>query len=160
MRQDCRAVRLSGRGFTLIEVMIAIAIVVALVGIVAVNVMGSRKQAKGGIAQIEMANLQQALENFNLTFDRYPTEEEGIAVLWDREALQTDDEATQTKWRRFLQKPSPNDQWGRPWNYRPESEHEEDYDLWSNGPDGEEGTADDIVSWTPETERGGTPASR
>lgn len=140
--------RSSVRGFTLIEVMIAIAIVVALVGIVAVNVVGSRKQAKAGMAKIEIAAISNALESFNVTFDRYPTDEEGLAVLWSKEALSAEDDATKEKWRKFLKDPSPNDQWGNPWNYRAESEHEGDYDLWSAGPDKQEGTADDVTNWT------------
>lgn len=155
--------RSSVRGFTLIEVMIAIAIVVALVGIVAVNVVGSRKQAKQGMATIEIASISNALESFNVTFDRYPTDEEGLAVLWSKEALSTDDEATKEKWRKFLKDPSPNDQWGNPWNYRSESEHENDYDLWSAGPDKQDGTADDITNWSKsESAEGattGTPSS-
>lgn len=149
----------SRRGFTLIEVMIAIAIVVALVGIVAVNVVGSRKQAKGGMAAIEIGAIKNALEQFNLAFDRYPTDDEGLAALWSKEALQTEDEADGEKWRKFLKDPALKDQWGNPWNYRAESEHGDDYDLWSNGPDGEEGTADDVVSWSKDSGEGGDSPS-
>ena len=148
------------RAFTLIEVMIAIAIVVALVGIVAVNVVGSRKQAKQGMAQIEISSISNALEQFNVTFDRYPSDEEGIAVLWSKDALSTEDEAAKEKWRKFLKDPSPTDQWGNAWNYRAESEHENDYDLWSAGPDKQDGTTDDITNWSKtETAEGGTTPS-
>lgn len=148
------------RGFTLIEVMIAIAIVVALVGIVAVNVVGSRKQAKQGMAEIEINSIANALEQFNVTFDRYPTDEEGIAVLWSKEALSTEEEAEKDKWRKFLKDPSPTDQWGNAWSYRAESEHENDYDLWSAGPDKQEGTADDVTNWDKtETAEGGSTGS-
>jgi len=148
------------RGFTLIEVMIAIAIVVALVGIVAVNVVGSRKQAKQGMAEIERDAIEGALEQFNITFDRYPSDEEGIAVLWSKESLSTEEEAEKEKWRKFLKDPSPTDQWGNAWNYRAESEHENDYDLWSAGPDKQEGTADDVTNWSKtEAAEGGSTGS-
>jgi hypothetical protein len=50
----------------------------------------------------------------------------------------------------------PLDRWGQAWGYRQVSENgdEKMYDLWSNGPDKQEGTEDDIVSWTTEDESG------
>lgn len=145
-------------GFTLIEVMIVLAILAALIGIVAVNVIGSKKDAKVGEAKIALGTIQRALDMFYADFDRYPTEEEGIRVLWDKEALVTEDEADQEVWRKRLQKPAPEDPWGNEWGYRAESEHGAEYDFWSNGPDGEEGTDDDIVSWI-EDEEGGSSSS-
>jgi general secretion pathway protein G len=137
------------RAFTLIEVLIAIAIVVVLAGIVAINVVGTREQAKPDIAQIELANIENALQQFYVVFDRFPTEEEGIAVLWSSDTLDVEDDALSERWRRFLREPKATDVWGNEWNYTPESEREgEEYELWSNGPDGEDGTDDDITSWT------------
>lgn len=146
-------------GFTLIEVMIVLAILAALIGIVAVNVIGSKKDAKIGEAKIALGTIQRALDMFYADFDRYPTEEEGIRVLWDKEALVTEDEAEEEAWRKRLQKPAPEDPWGTEWGYREESEHEAEYDLWSNGPDKEEGTEDDIVSWVEDEEGGSTSSS-
>ncbi len=143
------------RGFTLIEVMIAIAIVVALIAIVGVNVIGQRDTANLGQAKIQMSNIQSAMDNFYLKFNRYPSEDEGIEVLWNVQALDAQTEEDEAKWERFLTKATPNDLWGNPWNYRAESEYGLRYDLWSNGPDGEEGTDDDITNWTEEDEAGG-----
>ncbi len=145
-------------GFTLIEVMIVLAILAALFGLVAINVVGSKKDAKVGEARIALGTIERALDMFYADFDRYPTEEEGVKVLWDKESLVTEDEADQEKWRKRLQKPSPNDPWGTAWGYRAESEHGAEYDLWSNGADKEEGTDDDIVSWV-EDEEGGSSSS-
>ena len=40
------------------------------------------------------------------------------------------------------------DAWGRPMRYRCPGRHNPDgYDLWSVGPDGIDGTADDITNW-------------
>ncbi|MBL0926110.1 MAG: type II secretion system major pseudopilin GspG [Phycisphaerales bacterium] len=135
-------------GFTLIEVMIAIAIVVVLVGIVAVNVMGRKKEADTGTAKIALARMSQALDEFKLVFDRYPSDDEGLTVLWDKSKLRVDNDQAADKWRKFVTQPSPNDPWGRPWNYRAQSEHGNEYDLWSVGPDGQDGNADDVANWS------------
>ncbi|GAB4548239.1 MAG: GspG family T2SS major pseudopilin variant ExeG [Phycisphaerales bacterium] len=135
-------------GFTLVEVLIAIAIVAILGGLVAINFIGTEDRQKPKLALTELRTIQSALDQFRIDMGRYPTEEEGIAVLWDRDALEVEEDADADKWSRYLNEPKPNDLWDNPWNYRAESEYEgEPYDLWSNGPDGEEGTDDDIVSW-------------
>ena len=77
---------------------------------------------------------------------------------WGTIQAVTEDDADQEKWRKRLQKPAPKDPWGGEWGYRAESEHDAEYDLWSNGPDKEEGTDDDIVSWI-EDEEGGSSSS-
>lgn len=135
--------------FTLIEVMIAIAIVVVLIGIVGINVIGQRDTANEGAAKIQLNSIEDALDNFYLIYSRYPTEDEGIEVLWDVEALDSDDDAEIDKWKAFLDDPKPNDVWGEPWNYTDDVEEDAGrrYELWSNGPDREEGNDDDIKSW-------------
>ena len=142
-----RGARRSG-GFTLIEVLIVIAIVLALTGLVGVAVFSRRDEAKKDTAKIELNNLKGALSMFRLDFDRWPTDQEGVKVLWDKSVL--DSEAEQGKWKQYLTEPLPNDKWGNPWGYRQKSEHGDDtkYDLWSFGPDKQEGTEDDITSWS------------
>ena len=61
--------------FTLIEILIVIAIIVALGGLVAVGLLGKKKQAKVGLAQADMNTLKQALKSFHLNYERFPTEE-------------------------------------------------------------------------------------
>lgn len=144
----CGRATTRGAGFTLIEVMIVIAIVLALSTLVGIAVWARRDEAKRDTARIEMSSLRQALNLFRLDYDRWPTDEEGLAVLWDKSRL--DPEADEKKWKEYLQAPMPNDKWGRPWGYRQVTEHMSDegkYDLWSSGPDGQEGTEDDITSW-------------
>jgi hypothetical protein len=79
-------------------------------------------------------------------------------VLWNQQALVVETEQEEALWQRFLEKPAPQDPWRNPWGYRAESEFGLRYDLWSNGPDGEEGTDDDITNWTAEDEAGGFSA--
>ena len=135
------------KGFTIIELMVVLAIIAILLGLVAWNVVSKTDEAKVTAAKLELSRLQDALDDFKLTFGRYPSEEEGLEVLWSSEALAVDNEADEDKWKKFLKKPTPTDVWGNEWEYLAESEHDEDYDLWSVGPDGESDTEDDIVSW-------------
>lgn len=149
--------RRARRGFTLIEVLIVIAIIVALGGLVAVTLLGKKKEANTGLAQADLNTVSQALKAFALKYDRFPSDEEGIEVLWNKDKLNPESDAA--KWSKELEKAMPNDRWGKPWNYRQKSEHgdEETFDLWSNGPDGEEGTEDDIVSWDKNADASGNP---
>ncbi len=144
-------VRLRGRrGFTLIEVMIVIALVVALTGLVGIALLGRRDDANVELTRVDMNTLRQALDQFYFDMNRWPTDEEGLAVLWDRNALQVDNESQEQRWRAYLNDPMPRDRWGNEWGYRQVSEFADEsrYDLWSNGPDGQEGTDDDITNWS------------
>ncbi len=152
-RRARRAVR---RGFTLIEVLIVLAIVLALSAIVGVAVFSRQDDAKLQLAQTDMNTIKSGLRMFRFDMGRYPTEEEGIAVLWNSELLETDADVEESPWKGpYLQTPIPTDRWGNEWGYRGESEYGQDYDLWSNGPDGEEDTEDDITSWSDAAGEGG-----
>lgn len=145
-----RAVHRSARrAFSLIEVMIVIAIILAISGLVALAMFNRRDQAEASLGQVELNSLKQALAQFRLDYNRYPTDDEGLEVLWNKEKL--DPEADQAAWSEYLTEPMPEDRWGNAWGYRQQSEETEDtskFDLWSFGPDGEEGTEDDITSWS------------
>lgn len=139
-------------GFTLIEVLIVLVIVLAIGGIVAVNLIPARDQAIRDTVRVQLQTIEDALEQFNVQIGRYPTEEEGLDVLWDKAKLT--DEALQAKYPAggFFAKGEKNlkDQWGDPYGYRVVEADELEgtvagYEVWSNGPDGEEGTADDIT---------------
>jgi general secretion pathway protein G len=144
------------RAFTLIEVMIVILIVLALGGLVAWNLMGAKEDADANIVRIQMNTFRDALRQFRFDHGRYPTDEEGLAVLWDKERM-TDEEGLK-KWKKLIEKPIPRDRWGNEWGYRQVSEHgdPDTYDLWSYGRDRQEGTEDDIVSWETEETDGTT----
>lgn len=146
-----RAARIAARqGFTLIEVMIAIAIVVILIGIVGFNVIGQLERGEEGSAKIQLDRIENALDTFRLDFGRYPTEDEGIEVLWNRDVLETDEEGDESDvWTAYLSDPVESDPWGNEWQYTDQTDDDSrDYELWSYGPDGEDGTEDDIRSWS------------
>lgn len=135
------------RGFTLLEVMIAIAIVLAIGGLVLYNVMGASDKADIRLTKVAIQNMERALDTFKSEMKRWPTTEEGLAALWSKEAIQDEEELS--KWGGpYLTEPKPKDTWGHEWIYRNPSEIDESkpYDIVSLGPDGQEGTDDDIAN--------------
>lgn len=142
----------SGRrsGFSLIEVMIVLVIILGLTGLVGLQLFGRRDQAKAQTVEVQLNTIKRAIEQFRLDYDRFPTEDEGLEVLWNAEALDPDEEPETYPTGGYLADPTPTDLWDNEWGYREVSERgdESQYDLWSNGPDGEEGTEDDITSWS------------
>ncbi len=147
------------RGFTLIEVMIVIVIVLALGSLVAYNLLGTKERAEDDLVKIDMNTLKQALKNFRFAHNRYPTDEEGLKALWDKTAIQDEEEAK--KWTKLLEEPMLKDRYGNEWGYRQKSEHGDEtaYDLWSYGRDKLENTNDDLVSWTAEDKDGASTGS-
>jgi general secretion pathway protein G len=145
--------------FTLLEVMIVIAIVLMLSGLVGIALFARRDQARTDLVRVDMNTIQSALRMFNLDFGRWPTDEEGLAVLWDRTAL--DPDADENAWKGYLERPMPRDRWGHEWVYRAEGELREGYyDLFSVGPDGIEGTDDDLSLWEEEQDELGPRTGR
>ncbi len=135
------------QAFTLIELLIVIAILLAIGGLVVVNLIPRGEQAKADIQRVQLDQIGSAMSQFRLDMDRWPTEEESLEVLWNREALE--DENDYERWRGpYLEDPIREDRWGSEFVYRypGEMRGESYYDLISFGPDKEEGTEDDITN--------------
>ena len=78
------------RAFSLIEIMIVLAIMLVLAGIVGFAVFGQRDKADIQATRVQLESFESAMRAFRLDYRRYPTEEEGVAVLWSRETLDPD----------------------------------------------------------------------
>lgn len=133
------------RAFTLIELLIVIAILLAIGGLVVVNLIPRGEQAKADLQRVQLQQIANGFQQFRLDMDRWPTEEEGLEALWNKEALA--DETDYEKWRGpYLEQPILQDRWNNDLVYRfpGQIRGETYYDLVSLGPDGEEGTDDDI----------------
>ncbi len=141
------AQRRARRGFTLIELLIVIAILLAIGGLVVVNLIPRSEQAKTDLQSVQLKQIADALDQFRLDMNRWPTEEEGIDVLWDGERIEDDNERQHYRGP-YLTAPVREDRWGNVLAYRfpGEIRGEAYYDLVSNGPDGEEGTDDDLTN--------------
>jgi general secretion pathway protein G len=131
------------RGLTLIEILIVIALLLILGGLLLVNFMPQKEHAEVNTQKIQFNEIDVALQQFKLNLQRYPTEEEGLAVLWDKTQLASEDEAS--KWvGPYVKKPI-KDVWGSEVVYHyPGELNQGGYDLISPGPDKQEGTEDDV----------------
>ncbi len=135
------------RAFTLIELLIVIAILLAMGGLVVMNLIPRGEQAKANLQLVQFDLIDGAMKQFRLDLNRWPTEEEGLAVLWIREQLE--DEEDYERWRGpYLENAIVDDTWGNELIYRYPGEirGESFYDLISIGPDKEEDTDDDITN--------------
>lgn len=136
------------QGFTLIEILVVLAIIATLASVVGPaifrNVGDARHQAAR--SQIEIFTL--ALESYRLDNDRYPTAEQGLSAL----RLAPAAEPLPRNWRGpYLRREVPDDPWGRPYHYRePGTANPTSYDLFSLGRDGQpggEGEDADVTAW-------------
>mgnify|MGYP001210087436 CR=1 FL=1 len=132
------------RAFTLVELLIVIAIMLLLSGVVAVNLMQRRDVSEIKVQQIQIDQIANAIEQFRMDMRRYPTVDEGLAVLWDQELMEDS-----VGWSGpYLNDPIVSDQWGREYEYvfPGELRSAKHFDIRSSGPDGEMNTEDDITN--------------
>lgn len=133
------------RGFTLMEVLLVLAILVILGALVAMNFGNVLGKADRDAARSQIGLFEPAIKLYFLHMKMYPP---------TLEALRTPpgDLPNPTKWvGPYLEKPVPLDPWGRPYQYAyPGRYNPDSYDLWSLGPDGADGTEDDVGNWMTE----------
>jgi general secretion pathway protein G len=131
-------------GFTLLELLVVLAILGLLAAIVAPQVLGYLRSSRTQVAKVQVENISAALDHFQLDTGRYPTEQEGLAALvrapgdlpnWNGPYLKRDSALI--------------DPWRRPYLYKNPGKHGE-VDVWSYGADGVEGgekDARDVGDW-------------
>jgi len=131
-------------GFTLVELLVVLAILGLLMGLVVPPVMQHFGRARSEVARLDIANIESALDLFRLDVGRYPNAREGLAALVEKPA-------GLERWQGpyLKQKQLPVDPWGYPYHYRVPGEHG-DFDLYSLGADNEPGGTGenaDIANW-------------
>lgn len=136
------------RGFTLVEILVVLAILVLLVGMVAPRVLKSQKKADISNAKAQIGMLRSCLERYAVDMKTFPTTEEGLKALISPPA--EGEKAGNWDGPYVNQDSIPKDPWGNDYQYEyPPTHGKGDYpDIWSLGPDGQADTEDDIVSWS------------
>ena len=135
--------RAAQKGFTLIEIMIVLAIVGLLFSFVGVNVIKKFKESKVQGARIQIASYQQALQAYYLAHNMYPHTSQGLDALIHKPSAGRVPE-NYPDGGYFGKKELVKDPFGMPYRY--ECEDYQNYTITSDGPDGTQGTEDDIKS--------------
>jgi general secretion pathway protein G len=132
------------RGFTLIELMVVLAIIGVLAALIVPNVLSRADDARFTAARTDVGNLMQALKLYKLDNQRFPTAEQGLNAL----TVKPTTEPVPGNWKPYLDK-LPNDPWGRPYQYiNPGIKGEVDVmSFGADGRSGGEGNNADLGSW-------------
>ena len=128
------------RGFTLIEIMVVVVILGLLATLVLPRVIGRQEEAFVVKAKSDISALSAALKLYKLDNFSYPTTEQGLEAL----VKEPDIDPVPRNWKKggYIER-LPADPWGSPYRYRVLGGDR--YELVSNGPDGQEGTGDDLA---------------
>ncbi|MBT5267606.1 MAG: type II secretion system major pseudopilin GspG [Rhodospirillaceae bacterium] len=104
-------------GFTLLEVLVVLAILALVAGLVAPRVMGIFGRAQGDVAHMQIQNITTATDMFRLDVGRFPSTKEGLEALVNRPA-------GLKRWNGPYLKGGevPADPWGNAYSYEAPSE--------------------------------------
>lgn len=134
-------------GFTFIEIMVAMMILLILMGAAGFTYVRYVSRARVVAARNQIESLSIALDTYFLDCDRYPTTRHGLQALWEKPVL----EPVPSGWSGpYLDKPPPRDPWGKDYEYTAPGPNDLPYGIRSFGADGLEGgeaNDRDIVSW-------------
>ncbi len=130
------------KAFTLLELLLVMFILTILAAIVVPKFVGRSQKAQVTAAQTDVSNIEGALHIFEMDCGRFPTAQEGLSVLRKSPG--------DPKWAGpYLMHDVPADPWGHPYIYRyPGQINKDSFDLYSCGPSGQDGAADNIGNWT------------
>lgn len=154
MRRDYS--RKGREGFTLVEVLVVMAILVLLFGLVGPRVLNAQRGANEKAAKTQIGAFKGALERYALDMTDFPTTEQGLQALIEEPEGEGEEETAAGNWGGPYLKSDdiPRDPWGSPYQYEYPPTHGKgkDPEIWSYGPDKEDDTEDDIVSWKKDAE--------
>lgn len=133
-------------GFTLIEVLLVLVILVILGSLVGIQVRSAQKKGLVNAAKSQIGLFKSPLDTYLLDVGDYPSTSAGLEALHSAPP-EAQGQGTM-KWGGPYMDKIPADPWGRPYQYTAPGRHNpETFDVWSFGPDGSDGTDDDIGNW-------------
>jgi general secretion pathway protein G len=131
------------KGFTLIEIMVVIFIIATMAAVVAPKIFSQQDSAKIKKAAIDIQALEGSLELYRLQTNSIPTTEQGLDALVNAPTI---DPIPRSYPEGGIIKRLPEDPWGNAYVLLYPGEVDQ-YDIYSFGPDGIEGSEDDIATW-------------
>ena len=123
------------RGFTLLELLLVLSILVVVGGIVMVNIGGAQTEANINATRTQLNSLKNNIQMYQIRMNSLP---ETLEALRDGPS----DSAKQTKWVAPIINEIPVDAWGNAFVY---SLNGNQFEIRSAGRDGQVNTDDDIV---------------
>jgi general secretion pathway protein G len=131
-------------GFTMLEILVVLAIIGLLAGLAIVHVDTVHRQASVTATRLVVQqSLKTPLKTYQFNVGSPPTTAEGLRALLVNPG-------SNSRWQGPYIESAMNlvDPWGEPYQYEYPGRHNKDsFDLWSKGPDKQSGTADDITNW-------------
>jgi general secretion pathway protein G len=132
-------------GFSLMEIIIVIAIIGIIVGWAATNLFGKQEQAQARMAKAKLTQMSGPLDLYKLDTGRYPNTAEGLKALITNPGNVSNWNGPYVKGAAEIKDP-----WNNDLIYKSPGDNNRPYDLVSLGADGKEGGEGpnkDIVSW-------------
>lgn len=129
-------------GFTLLEMVIVLGIIAMILGGAIFAMKGIGDAAKLRQVESDFKSFESALAMYKLNAGSFPTTQQGLKALKDKPSSTP----VPRRWVQVMSK-LPPDPWGTEYGYRfPGKKRASEFEMFSKGPDGQEGTQDDLSS--------------
>lgn len=130
-------------GYTLVEIMLVLAIIAVLLGAGIYKLVGNLDAAKETRVEADIQTISTQLKTYEMTNLFLPTTEQGLQAL----VTEPTGDPKPRRWRQLMES-VPLDPWGMPYNYRnPGIKNPNGFDLYSYGPERKEGDKE-IGNWS------------
>ena len=127
------------RGFTLLEIMLVVGIIVIILGVAVTRLGKTTDVAKDMAVRADVQAISTQLKLYETMNGFYPTTEQGLKAL----VVQPDSDPKPTRWYQLF-KDLPKDPWRNDYIYLcPGKKNPDTFDLYSAGPDRKADTTDD-----------------